>query len=257
MRGGDLKSMRWAVAFTLRPAQSCGGSVLQVRCQSAGHVDITIHQAVKKNPPPLVAPPFLCVFSLPSSLSFRCCDCSSALQAPFCWRVSPRWPNVGSARTSNCLRTAQVHNRTQLRTCTAAARLLLQVNVVRLYFAAVVSHLALARIHASSARSVCTKPAHLSLINCIPCFFFSENCTNKWGKITSAEEQKQGNLISCRWPASGLINTPRYICCYYMWWALLIQTDELLLLRGWLTSQRMDLNDHRYAHLEPRLKIAE
>lgn len=126
----------------------------------------------KKNPPPLVASPFLCVFSLPSSLSFRCCDCSSALQAPFCWRVSPRWPNVGSARTSNCLRTAQVHNRTQLRTCTAAARLLLQVNVVRLYFAAVVSHLALARIHASSARSVCTKPAHLSLINCIPCLFF-------------------------------------------------------------------------------------
>lgn len=80
MRGGDLKSIQWAVAFTLRRAQSCGGSMLQVRCQSAGHVDITIHQAVKKSPSSCRIP-LLCVFSLLSSLSFRCCDCSRLLLA--------------------------------------------------------------------------------------------------------------------------------------------------------------------------------
>lgn len=34
------KSMRRAVAFTLRPALSCGGGMLQVKCQSAGHADM-------------------------------------------------------------------------------------------------------------------------------------------------------------------------------------------------------------------------
>lgn len=62
------KSMRRAVAFTLGLARSCGGSMQQVRCQSAGRVDVTTlksrtpHSNITQRNPPAFVVSLLCLF---------------------------------------------------------------------------------------------------------------------------------------------------------------------------------------------------
>lgn len=87
----------------------------------------------KKHPPPFVASSFSVCSLRPRSLFSRCCDCTALPYAAgqqhaagaFCRQVTPRRPNVGSARTSDCLCTApglRLHGATNVyRRCSLTA----------------------------------------------------------------------------------------------------------------------------------------